>query len=83
MGFFEYEGIPFDNNQAERDLRKMKTREKISGTFRGVDHPRAFADLRSIISTAHKQSRNLLGTLVEMFRSPHTLGKSLASRPKN
>ena len=83
MGFFEYEGIPFDNNQAERDLRMMKTREKISGTFRSVEHPQAFADLRSIISTARKQSRNLLGTLMEMFHTPHSLGESLACQPEN
>jgi transposase len=83
MGFFEYEGLPFDNNQAERDLRMMKTREKISGTFRSVEHPRAFADLRSIISPVRKQSRNLLGTLMEMFRTPHSLGESLACQPEN
>lgn len=80
MGFFEHEGIPFDNNQAERDLRMMKTREKISGTFRSIEHPQAFADLRSVISTARKQSRNLLETLVELFRAPHMLGDSLAGQ---
>jgi len=83
MGFFENEGVPFDNNQAERDLRMMKTREKISGTFRSEDHATMFADIRSVISTGRKQSRNLLGTLGEMLRAPSQLGESLIGEPKN
>lgn len=83
MGFFEYEGVPFDNNQAERDLRMMKTREKISGTFRTEEHALLFADIRSVVSTARKQSRNLLGTLAEMFRAPGQLGDSLVDGAKN
>ena len=83
MGYFEYEDLPFDNNQAERDLRMMKTREKISGTFRSEDHARLFADIRSVISTTRKQSRNLLSTLGEMLRAPGTLGDSLVKGAKN
>ena len=79
MGFFEYEGIPFDNNQAERDLRMMKTREKISGTFRSEEHAKHFSDIRSVVSTARKQSRGLLKTLAEMLRLPEKLGSSLAN----
>lgn len=78
MGFFEYQGIPFDNNLAERDLRMMKTQEKISGTFRAASHAEHFADLRSVISTARKQSRNLFQTLEWMIRSPHETGAALA-----
>jgi transposase len=78
MGFFEYEHVPFDNNQAERDLRMMKTREKISGTFRSDQHAQAFCDLRSVISSARKQSRNLLDTLAELLTSPADLGDDLA-----
>lgn len=83
MGFFEYEGIPFDNNQAERDLRMMKTREKISGTFRSEEHATLFADIRSVISTARKQSRNLLSTLTDMLRKPAELGNSLVEGAEN
>ena len=83
MGFFEYEGVPFDNNQAERDLRMMKTREKISGTFRTEEHAAHFADIRSVVSTARKQSRNLLATLAQMLHSPKALGDSLVDPTKS
>lgn len=83
MGFFEHEGVPFDNNQAERDLRMMKVREKISGTFRTAEHATLFVDLRVVVSTARKQSRNLLATLAEMLRAPETLGDSLVEGAKS
>jgi len=70
MGFFEYEAIPFDNNQAERDLRMMKTREKISGTFRSTVHPTAFCDIRSVVSTLKKQGILVIGGIAEMLRKP-------------
>jgi transposase len=78
MGFFEYPGVPFDNNQAERDLRMMKVREKISGTFRSEGHAAAFCDLRAVLSSATKQGKNLLDTLVELLKSPDVLGEKLA-----
>lgn len=41
MGFFVDGNIPYDNNQAERDLRMMKVREKISGTYRSGEYGQA------------------------------------------
>ena len=70
MGFFEYDGVPFDNNLAERDLRMMKTREKISGTFRSIEHTKAFCDIRSVISTLKKQGQSVMGGIAEMLRNP-------------
>jgi transposase len=80
MGFFALPeaGIPYDNNQAERDLRMMKVREKISGTFRSETHGRAFCELRGIISSLRKQGRKMLANLQELIVSPATLGKTLA-----
>ena len=55
--------VPFTNNQAERDLRMMKVRMKISGSFRTMAGARTFARLRSVIATARKQGWNILQTL--------------------
>jgi transposase len=55
--------VPFTNNLAERDLRMMKVKTKISGAFRTLQGAVDFARLRSVISTARKQGRNILNTL--------------------
>jgi transposase len=55
--------VPFTNNQAEQDLRMMKLRMKISGTFRTLEGAKVFADIRSVISTARKHGLNILETL--------------------
>ena len=55
--------VPFTNNEAERDLRMMKLRQKISGGFRSRHGADDFAVLRSIIATAQKQGRDVLDAL--------------------
>ena len=55
--------VPFTNNLAEQDLRMMKVKMKISGCFRTLEGAQVFARLRSVISTARKQTCNILQTL--------------------
>jgi transposase len=57
--------VPFTNNLAEQDLRMMKVKMKISGSFRTLDGAQIFARLRSVVSTARKQRANILQTLAD------------------
>ncbi len=57
--------VPFTNNQAERDARMMKLRQKISGGFRAQTNADDFAIIRSVLSTAKKQGWNIHRTLMQ------------------
>lgn len=66
--------VPFTNNLAEQDLRMMKVKTKISGGFRTPKGALDFARLRSVISSARKQSFNILEALT---LSPERLAVAL------
>ncbi len=46
LAFLEDFAVPFDNNQAEQDLRMLKVQQKIAGSLRADSDAEAFARIR-------------------------------------
>jgi transposase len=59
--------VPFTNNQAERDLRAVKVKQKVSGSFRTEHGAARYARLQGMISTCRKQERPVFHTLRALF----------------
>ena len=67
LAFLDDLAIPFDNNQAERDLRGLKIQQKVSGCFRSDRGAAAYATIRGYLATLRKQGQSLLAALTTVF----------------
>ncbi len=67
LHFLHAPEVPFTNNEAERDLRMMKCKQKISGGFRSAHGANQFARIRGFINTMRKQGLNVLKAIQSIF----------------
>ena len=67
LAFLKHPCVPFTNNQAERDIRMAKVKQKISGCFRSFGGAKAFCRVRSFLSTSLKQAKNPFQALQDFY----------------
>lgn len=68
LAFAFESGVPFTNNQAERDLRAAKVKQKISNCFRSIGGATVYARIAGFISTIRKMNRNIIQNIESVLQ---------------
>lgn len=67
LAFAQFREVPFTNNQAERDIRPAKTKQKVSNCFRTEEGAKIYTRIQGFVSTARKQGQDVFDMLKESF----------------
>lgn len=67
FNFLDNPAIPPTNNDSERGIRKLKVKQKISGTFRSEDGADVFHRIHSIVDTARKNNQPQLEAIIAVL----------------
>ena len=59
--------VPFDDNMSERDLRKAKNRQKMTGGFRKHSGLEMYCKIQTIIETAKRKKVGITDTIKKIF----------------
>ncbi len=59
--------VPFTNNQAERDIRCVKIKQKISNSFRSQKGAAHYARIQGFVSTVRKHKMKVFQEIVNIF----------------
>lgn len=67
LAFAKHKEVPFTNNQAERDIRPCKVKQKVSNSFRTTEGAKIYARIQGFVSTLRKQGINVFEALKDVF----------------
>ncbi len=67
LGFAFEPGVPFSNIQAERDLRPVKVKQRVSGCFRSESGAAVYARIAGFVSTMRKNDWNVVDELASVL----------------
>lgn len=67
LAFAFCQDVPFTNNQAERDIRCLKTKQKVATSFRTFTGAQQYARIQSFVSTLRKHSMNVWQNMIDVF----------------